>query len=681
MAVRRFCLRVKFHSAAAYRELRKFFDNRLPAIRTMQKWLQCIDASPGITKPALDVIKEKVTLYQSQGKELTICISSDEASIRKHSRWNDKTVSFEGFSETSTDQSKKKNGKQNDKSKVPLVKDALVFMAVGDDFRITVGYQLLCGMNAVDRAAFTLEVIESVEKTGAKVISLTSDGLAANLAVAKLLGADFKQHKTYFPSPCRLNGKIYVIFDPCHMMKLLRKYLSDQNLWHGEDELKWEYLKILAERQDNENYSLSKKLTGNHINWHDHKMNVKKAVQIFSNENADVLEQLRLDGYDQFVGSEKLVEFLRLGNNIFDVMNHGEGKKSDENFKQPLSSSTYEKFLDLFKLFKQFVSELTMEVKRKKTIKRVRASTQMGFAGLLINIESTIGIYEDYVKNCPPGVFYTFKYSQDHLETWFSLMRSGLGCNSNPTPEQCRYTYRSLLYCSPHICKTVQTNCNVDFPHQLLTVSSASVQGPKNIDTIKTILFSKAIEIDLDYDECINIELEPYDQHVYALVASTVESSIFQSIHSQNLSACQDCLYVFNENSKIEDSLIASRITKGHLSQQPCISTIDIILASEAVNTALQSHNELDFASVVKTIFANVLDIDSLYELSNFELHCGSKVDKGYSITHKEEFILKIVLSFLNTKARYICKKITLEEQREERERRKIRRNKIVAGR
>ncbi|RYF41516.1 MAG: hypothetical protein EOO27_46240, partial [Comamonadaceae bacterium] len=73
-------------------------------------------------------------------------------------------MTFEGFSENN-------HRKKNDK--VPLLKDASVFMAVGPDFRISVGYQLLNGQNAVDRASFTREVIRRLDLTGAKTISLT----------------------------------------------------------------------------------------------------------------------------------------------------------------------------------------------------------------------------------------------------------------------------------------------------------------------------------------------------------------------------------------------------------------------------------------------------------------------------------------------------------------------------
>lgn len=250
----------------------------------MQKWLTCVDSSPGITQTALDAISEKAALSKKNGEQLYVCLIHDEISIKQQVLSNAKDMSFEGFGEKTSSKTRKKKSE-----KVPLVKNALVYMIVGPDFRIAVAYKFLDGMNAVDRAAFTKEVIRRVDLTGAKVISLTGDGLHANKTLAELLGANFKAKRPYFPRPSDPTERIYVIFDAPHMMKLLRKYLSEQRLQHGDYEMLWELLKNLAEKQDRDNFSLTKKLTRSHIFWKDHKMNVKKAVQIFSNENAEVV--------------------------------------------------------------------------------------------------------------------------------------------------------------------------------------------------------------------------------------------------------------------------------------------------------------------------------------------------------------------------------------------------------
>lgn len=232
---------MQYHSTAAYNELRKFFGNRLPCTRTLQKWLRCVEVGPGISEIALGALAEKAKTYKDEGKQLHVCLISDEMGIRKQVTWNAEKESFDGFAT-------ELSSKSRQKSKLPLAKDALVFMAVGPNFKVAVAYFLLSGLDAVERAALTQEVIKSVDATGAKSISLTSDGLSANIAVAKLLGADFKSEKPFFPRPGKPNEKIYVVFDPSHMIKLVRKYFSEHQLYYHGDKLRWDLLVKLANK-------------------------------------------------------------------------------------------------------------------------------------------------------------------------------------------------------------------------------------------------------------------------------------------------------------------------------------------------------------------------------------------------------------------------------------------------
>lgn len=112
-----------FHSRAAYNELRHFFSNNLPAHRTIQRWLRCIDASPGITQMALDALAQKVREYKAENKRLYLCMVHDEASMKRQVNWNEETLLFDGFS-TTTNQNENNDGKP-----LPVAKDALVYMA------------------------------------------------------------------------------------------------------------------------------------------------------------------------------------------------------------------------------------------------------------------------------------------------------------------------------------------------------------------------------------------------------------------------------------------------------------------------------------------------------------------------------------------------------------------------
>lgn len=74
----------------------------------------------------------------------------------------------------------------------------------------------------------TLEFIKQIEATGAIVMSFISDGTKANVATAEVLGANLNEDKSYFFSPTHQGQKIYTIWDPPHMLKLVRKHFCEK---------------------------------------------------------------------------------------------------------------------------------------------------------------------------------------------------------------------------------------------------------------------------------------------------------------------------------------------------------------------------------------------------------------------------------------------------------------------
>lgn len=672
--IRKFCFRMQFYSTAGYNALRKFFSNHLPTVRTLQRWLRVVDASPGITQIALDAITEKAQEYKNENKELLVTLVCDEMSIRKHVRYDEHKIRFDGLPTMVNSNQSARKQKKDDSNKVSLAKDALVFMTVGPNFRITVCYELLSGLDAIDRAVLTKEVIRQIDNTGAKVISLTGDGLHANVTVAKLLGANFIENKPYFPRPGQPNERVHIIFDPPHMLKLLRKYFAEQNLHHDTDEIAWEPLIKLAEKQDSDNFSFGNKLSNKHIRYNDAKMNVRLAVQTISNSVADSLEQLCEDGYEDFVGCGKTVRFLRLSYNVFDVMNYGEGKKTNDQYKIPLCTGNIEKIRRLFDEFQQFISGITIKVKRGKSVKRVDGKTQMGFFGLLVNMTSTLNIYEDYVQNGPLDMFYTFQFSQDNLEQYFSLVRDSLGSNINPTRQQFESAYRKLLFFTPHMSGDKQTNCNIGFPDALLEVSSKTYRS----ESFDVSSVQQNIEILMDYSDLIRAESGLYELHVSALTASRVQFEMSRDIKAQKKISCQNCLQVFNENPKCSDNLIERKQNRGQHIDQPCLSTMNIVLAANEICKIVETADYIDIVSMANAIFTN-LEIDSLFEFSDFDTHVHEENPQG-NLNHKEQFLLRVVKKYLIMKSKEIAYRIVIEEQTDAIKNRKSRRKTILAG-
>lgn len=661
--VRKFCLRMQFHSSSAYNELRKFFNNNLPSLRTIQRWLRTSDTSPGITSMAVDIISEKVKSYKDQGKQLDLCLISDEMSIRKQVHFNPVNKSFYGFVSKFNSENSENN------NELAIAKDALVFMAVGPDFRIAVAYFLLNGLQGIDRAALTREVIKNVQKTGARIISLTSDGLPANFMVADLLGADFGANKPFFPNACHPGNKIYIIFDPSHMLKLLRKHFAGNQLYYGEEKLDWNLLKILAEKQDSDNFELGNKLSHRHINYSIAPMNVRLAVETFSKSVADVLQQLNDDGYAEFDGCDATVEFIQLINDIFDVTNYGEGKKTDDRFKQPLSSTNIDSVRELFKKGRHFIEKISIRypnTKNKNVRPVLKSRAHTGFFGFIQNMTSTLGIYADYVESGQLNEFYPFQYSQDHLETYFSLIRSSLGLNNNPNEQQFSAAYRKLLLCVPHL-SAGGCNCNIDHVNKLLTVSSAEEPALQQDQPNE---LEKEIEIGVGYDELLHVSLDPYEQHMCAFLASQMEQKIIHHTVIAKKSACQECSKVFGENPKINDSFIAKKNVA-----QPCSSTRNLVIVCDSFFKLFRSKQYIGFRTMSKTI-SKILDLNRLYEFSQFDSHQRTQPN---DITHKKKFVISLVEEYMKMKSHKIGKRITIKEQGQNIRKRKTR-DIILAG-
>ena len=202
----------------------------------------------------------------------------------------------------------------------------------------------------------------------------------------------------------------------------------------------WQYLSALQKLQDE--LRLGNKLELAHIRLQQQKMKVNLAAQTFSSSVADVMEYccnvLKLT---QFQGCEATVKFIRLFDRLFDILNSrnpcARGYKSalrvsNKKFWNPFLDEAFSYILSL-----KDPSGILMHATRQKT----------GFVGFHVAIESIKGIFEDLVEQpqAPLKYLLAYKFSQDHLELFFSAIRSAGGFNNNPTAQQFTAAYKRLL--------------------------------------------------------------------------------------------------------------------------------------------------------------------------------------------------------------------------------------------
>jgi hypothetical protein len=281
------------------------------------KWYEVVDGSPGYTKESLRAVELKVKEMEKDGKRLVCSLMMNEMSIRKHIHWNGKRqIGYVNY------------GYDMESDSLPEAKDALVFLlvALNSRWKLPIGYFLINGLGAEDKANLVKGCLLMLHKVGVEIASLTFDGTAANLSMAHVLGADFSNFqklKTNFPHPVT-NCPVYIILDPCHMVKLLRNLLGDWGVLYDKDGniINWNFFKSLVALQDQYGLQAASKLRNRHINYQKEKMKVQLAVQTLSDSVADALryccEDLQLP---QFQGAHGTAIFGRIINNVFDMMN------------------------------------------------------------------------------------------------------------------------------------------------------------------------------------------------------------------------------------------------------------------------------------------------------------------------------------------------------------------------
>lgn len=328
--VRAFCLTLHYYSPRAYNYIRTKFDNHLPASSTMRSWYSSINSAPGFTSEAFDALKSKADECKKKGKPLYANMIFDEMAIHQHSQWNPNKRKFDGFIDMGVPATEDKP--------LALAKDALVFLISGveEDFKIPVSYFLTNGLIAEERVALVNEVLIRLAEIGIVVVSITFDGLPANLAMCKVLGANFDAEEAYILDPTNRDHRIYITLDAAHMLKLIRNCLGSRNLVDSDGKsIQWNFIELLYNTQKNLTYNLGNKLTKEHMEWTCRKMSVRLAGETISGSVADSIEFMSTKS-ETFKNSEGTVKFIRIVNDVFDVMNSTK-LNGAKGFKRPLS--------------------------------------------------------------------------------------------------------------------------------------------------------------------------------------------------------------------------------------------------------------------------------------------------------------------------------------------------------
>lgn len=263
-----------------------------------------------------------------------------------------------------------------------------------------------------------------------------------------------------------------------------------------------------------------------------------------------------------------------------------------------------------------------------------------------------------FTKFCP---FWFEKLALKHLSFSnknINFFRNRQGRNDNPSAIEFSSAFRKLLVCHPLI-TSVDHNVLTNSTGILTATSSCRKRLPIQSSSIQC-------EWEIDYEGIMMNETETmdaYDQHMVAYAALCSEERVLQKLNS-NKNQCSECANILlSVHDKINDELLAMKKTTNTEAKQPCLSTVNIIIFSNAVMKCMppsmfQSTKE-NFDNVWKIIYNNI-NHEELYIFADFQHQ-----QKETICNHKEDFIIRMIKAYMTLKAKKIGRKIT-DEQRGE---------------
>ena len=435
--IKQFAMTMHYYSPKAYEFVRKLL--HLPHPSSIRMWAASVNCQPGYLTDVIQLVGKAV---QKDNWMVDAVLVVDAMALHKGSFWDPKSRQYVGNIDYGT--------------AIPEAADdpateALVFMVVGltGHWKHPIAYVFQDKCSATVQAQLIKDCIGLLHTEGINISSIVFDGTFTNQRTATLLGCKMsvEQMQTWFQHPQVSSSRVHVIFDVCHMLKLMRNMLGDFKTIYTEEngelkEINWHYIQRLNGLQETLGLSLANKLKRKHIVWQKHKMNVKIAAQTLSASVAQAIDFLRDEvQLPEFQGSEATTEFIKRIDVIFDLLNSR--NPFAKGTKEPVTRDKLPQWSKQCDEIASYIFNLRNE--KGNLLRHGKRKTALW--GLTFSIHSIKAIAHHLLTRDVKPFRYvlTYKFSQDSIELLFNKIRRRCGWNNNPNVLQFMYSLRRIL--------------------------------------------------------------------------------------------------------------------------------------------------------------------------------------------------------------------------------------------
>ena len=412
---KQFAMTLHYYSPKAYDFVRKVL--MLPHPSSIRGWAASVDCEPGYLMNVIKLLGE-VVCQKSWMSEVVLMV--DAMTLHKGTVWDPKSKSYIGTVDYGT---------AIPENEDELATEALVFMVVRmtGHWKHPIAYVLQNKCSAAVQTQLIRDCIGLLHGEGIDVLAVVFDGTFTNQQTAKMLGCKMTvgEMRPWFPHPQKMSSRIYIVFDVCHMLKLMCNLLGDYKVICKQEDgelkqIKWQYIEDLNSIQEELGFALSNKLKKKHIMWTKHKMNVSMAAQTLSGSVAKAIDFLRDDlSMAKFQESEDTCEFIRKVDMAFDLLNSR--NPFAKSTKQPVTLEYLPDWAEECEKLATYLFNLRDD--KGRLLQNGRCKTPIwGFTFSLLSIKA---ITEELLTRThhPYKFVLTYKFSQDHLELLFNKIR------------------------------------------------------------------------------------------------------------------------------------------------------------------------------------------------------------------------------------------------------------------
>ena len=341
----------------------------------------------------------------------------------------------------------------------------LLVRSIPGGWKQPLGYVLANKSCPVDTLEDLLrEAIDKLNGIGLNVVVVMSDMGSNFYSLSIHLG--ITPDKPWF---MHNNEKIFLMFDPPHLLKCTRNNLIKYTFRFGNYSACWKDIVDFYKKDKSLPIRAAPKLTEKHIRpTNFQKMKVKYATQVFSHTVAAGICTYSSVG-SLTPSALGTAELLSRFDSLFDCVN-----SSTLQSPKKLRSAISEK--------SSHIAFLEKSIKQIKDIKVLNGNkdvtTQIkSMKGWLVTLNAIISIWNKLKTLHNFQFLFTRRLNTDPLENFFSSIRQQSGNSDNPTPVQFTRAFRKLFFSS--VLTSSVGNCAEDVDTLLAIFSTKSVEQPK----------------------------------------------------------------------------------------------------------------------------------------------------------------------------------------------------------